>query len=72
MGQAEDGQAEQVFQYSLASDREGNTFGAFVNDDRELALCIRWNVKKIPLMAQWKSCASGDYAMALEPGQLRI
>ena len=67
MGQAEDGQAEQVFQYSLASDREGNTFGAFVNDDRELALCIRWNVKKIPLMAQWKSCASGDYAMALEP-----
>ena len=67
MDQAADGEPEQVFQHRLAADREGNTFGAFVNDERELALCIRWNVHRIPLLTQWKSCASGDYAMALEP-----
>lgn len=67
MGEPVDGAAEQVFQYQLAADKEGNTFAAFVNDERELALCIRWNRNRIPLMTQWKSCASGDYAMALEP-----
>ena len=56
-----------MFQHTLASDQDGNTFGAFVNDSLELALCIRWNVKQIPFMTQWKSSASGDYAMAMEP-----
>ena len=63
----EDGCPEQVFQYTLAADAEGNTFGAVVNDSLELALCIRWNVRSLPFMTQWKSRASCDYAMALEP-----
>ncbi|WP_243125342.1 aldose 1-epimerase family protein [Clostridium transplantifaecale] len=67
MGRAVDGEPEQVFQHTLASDQDGNTFGAFVNDGLGLALCIRWNVKQIPFMTQWKSSASGDYAMAMEP-----
>lgn len=67
MGRAADGEPEQVFQYSLKADKDGNTFGAFVNDDLALALCIRWNVSQIPFMTQWKSSASGDYGMALEP-----
>lgn len=67
MGAPEDGAAEQVFQHRPAADEEGNTFAAFVNDDLELALCIRFNREKIPFLTQWKSRASGDYAMALEP-----
>lgn len=67
MEPAEDGKPEQVFQHTLAADRDGNTFGAFVNDALGLGLCIRWNVKQLPFLTQWKSCASGDYAMALEP-----
>lgn len=67
MEEPEDGCPEQVFQYTLAADSEGNTFGAIVNDALELALCIRWNVRRLPFMTQWKSRASCDYAMALEP-----
>lgn len=63
----EDGRPEQVFQYCLAAGRDGETFGAVVNDEKELALCIRWNRGQIPFMTQWKSGASCDYAMALEP-----
>lgn len=50
-----------------AADEAGNTFAAVVNDRLGLAMCIRWNVKEIPYLTQWKTIASGDYAVALEP-----
>lgn len=62
-----DNAPEQVFLYVPAADEEGNTFAAVVNDRLGLAMCIRWNVKEIPFLTQWKTIASGDYAMALEP-----
>ncbi len=67
MGAPIDGEPEQVFQYILAEDPRGDTFAAIVNDLWEVALCIRWNKGQIPFMTQWKSRASGDYAMAVEP-----
>lgn len=67
MGTPNDGEPEQVFQHTMAADKHGYTFGAIVNDELQLALCIRWNVNQLPFMTQWKSSASGDYAMALEP-----
>lgn len=67
MGPPEDGAPEQVFQHTMAADQEGNTFGAIVNDELKTALCIRWNIRNLPLLTQWKSPASGDYAMAIEP-----
>lgn len=62
-----DNAPEQVFLYVPAADAGGNTFAAVVNDRLGLAMCIRWNVKEIPYLTQWKTIASGDYAMALEP-----
>ena len=62
-----DNAPEQVFLYVPAADEEGNTFAAVVNDRLGLAMCICWNVKEIPFLTQWKTIASGDYAMALEP-----
>lgn len=67
MGEPQAGAPEQVFQHTMAADTQGWTFGAFVNDALGLALAIRWNINQIPLLTQWKSSASGDYAMALEP-----
>lgn len=61
------GREEQVFMHVPASDEEGNTFGAFVNDELKLALVIQWNTRQIPYALQWKSTAAGDYAMAVEP-----
>ena len=62
-----DNAPEQVFLYVPAADEAGNTFAAVVNDRLGLAMCIRWNVKQIPFLTQWKTIASGDYALALEP-----
>ena len=58
---------EQVFQHELAADRNGNTFAAFVNDELQIGLCIRFEKSVIPYLTQWKSTAAGDFAMALEP-----
>ncbi|MCI8455040.1 MAG: aldose 1-epimerase family protein [Lachnospiraceae bacterium] len=67
MGEPKDGEAEQVFQCVPAADPAGNTFAAVVNDRLSFGLCIRWNVGSLPYMTLWKSGASGDYAMAMEP-----
>ena len=42
-------------------------FPAFVNDELQIGLCIRFEKSAIPYLTQWKSLASGDFAMALEP-----
>lgn len=67
MGLPRDNAPEQVFLHQCAADARGNTFGAIVNDELKLAVCIQWNIHEIPLLTQWKSEASGDYVMALEP-----
>lgn len=58
---------EQVFQHICAATPKGETFGAIINDSLELALVLRWNIRELPLLTQWKSIAAGNYAMALEP-----
>ncbi len=58
---------EQVFQHRMASDAQGETFAALVNDKLGIGMAIYWNVSVLPYMTQWKSFASGDYAMAVEP-----
>lgn len=67
MGPPRDNVPEQVFLHHCAADADGNTFGAIVNDELKTAVCIQWNIREIPLLTQWKSEASGDYVMALEP-----
>ena len=67
MDEPRDHAPEQVFQHELAADHNGNTFAAFVNDELQIGLCIRFEKSAIPYLTQWKSLASGDFAMALEP-----
>jgi len=67
MGQPKDNEPEQVFLHRLAADTNGNTFGAVVNDEMALAVCVRWNIREIPMVTQWKTEAAGDYVLALEP-----
>lgn len=67
MEQPSAGAPEQVFLHRCGARDDGGTFAAVVNDALKLALCIRWNVNVLPHLAQWKSTACGDYAMALEP-----
>jgi len=62
-----DNAPEQVFMHKMAADANGGTFAALVNDRLGIGLKISWNTTALPLLTQWKSPASGDYALAVEP-----
>ena len=62
-----DNAPEQVVIHKMAADENGNTFAALVNDRLGIGLKISWNTDALPLLTQWKSPASGDYALAVEP-----
>jgi len=62
-----DNAPEQVFIHRMAADENGDTFAALVNDRLGIGLKISWNTSALPLLTQWKSPASGDYALAVEP-----
>lgn len=62
-----DNEPERVYLHELAKDRGGNTFACLINEEMELGLRIRFSQKYLPYFVQWKSLASGDYVMGLEP-----
>ena len=59
MDEPEPGVPEQVFQHELAADQNGNTFAAFVNEELQIGLCIRFEKSAVPYLTQWKSTAPG-------------
>ncbi len=67
MGSPKTGAVEEVFIHDLAADLQGNTVVGIVNEGLEMGLCIRFNKKQLPYFMQWKSTASGDYVVGLEP-----
>lgn len=67
MGKPKDNEPEYIYIHDLASDEEGNTFVACVNDEEEIAFKLMFNKKQLPYFMEWKNTASGDYALGLEP-----
>lgn len=59
---------ECVYLHTLRGDKDGNTYAAIYNQKRRLALQLQFNTAEFPYFGQWKSIASGDYVMGLEPG----
>lgn len=58
---------EQCFYYTQRACSEGYAFGACVNEKLGLGLAVRSDPRELPLMCNWQSWASGDYAMGIEP-----
>jgi hypothetical protein len=67
-----DNAAEYVFLHELAADTAGRTFAAVVDDERQLALVIEFSVVQFPYFMEWKSTASGDYVLGLEPSNSSV
>lgn len=63
-----DGFQEHVFYIESKTDEENYTYAALVNDKLELGVYIKYNKTQLPILIEWKSMASGDYALGLEPG----
>ncbi len=59
---------EHVFYIESASNEKGDTYAALINDQLGLGVYVKYNLSELPILVEWKSMASGDYALGLEPG----
>jgi len=64
--------SEQVFLHRLGAYEDGKTFAAIVNPDLRLGMKICFNKNDLPYFMQWKSIASGDYVIGLEPANSSV
>ncbi len=58
---------EYVFLHKLAGGKNGESFAAIVNTALQIGVRIDFNRAQLPFFAEWKSIASGDYVLGLEP-----
>lgn len=67
-----DGEPESVFLHQLAADQEGNTFAGIIQEKLGLGIQISFNQNQLPHFMEWKSIASGDYVVGLEPANSTV
>ena len=67
-----DNEPEYVFIHDVRTDRDGDTCAIAVNEKLELGFRIGWNTKNLPWFMEWKSTASGDYVIGLEPANSSV
>lgn len=72
VGAPVDNLPESVLLHELAADEHGDTFAALVNRKLGLGLMIEFNKADFPYFMQWKSMASGDYVLGLEPANSSV
>ncbi len=66
------GAPEQVFIHKLQADSDENTFAAIINENINLGIKLNFNKSVLPRFMEWKSIASGDYVMGLEPANSNV
>lgn len=59
------GADENAFVRKMATDSEGFSKACAYNDRLGLGLYVRYNVKEMPNMIEWKAMSSGDYVVGL-------
>jgi hypothetical protein len=62
-----DNEPERVYLHELAADQNGDSFACIFNMQKNIGIKIKFNKLYLPKFVQWKSIASGDYVMGLEP-----
>ncbi len=72
MDPPKDGEPEYVFIHDLAPEADGTLRAVAVNEALGLGLEVAWNEENLPYFMQWKSVASGDYVIGLEPANSSV
>lgn len=72
MDTPKDNEPEYVFIHDLKTDENGDTEVLVVNRPLGLGLKISYNVKYLSYFMEWKSTASGDYVIGLEPANSSV
>lgn len=68
----QDNYMEQLFYHELAADKGGITCVVVINDNLGIGVYIKYNINQLPKLNQWKSMASGDYALGLSPANCNV
>lgn len=67
-----DGFEEQVFFHSQKGDENGFAQANIVNPHLKMKACVQHDTSSLPILAQWKSMKSTDYALGIEPSNSYI
>lgn len=67
MDAPKDNEPEYVFIHDLLADEKGNSQVYVLNDKLGLGVKLEFARKNLPYFMEWKSTASGDYVLGLEP-----
>jgi hypothetical protein len=64
-------ETEWVYYHKCRGADDGTAYAAFVNrayrDGRGIGVYVRWNLRQMPWLIQWKMPAQGHYVTAIEP-----
>lgn len=63
---------ESVYVHDLAADGDGRTFAAIANPSLGLAVSLEFPADQATHFMEWKSMASGDYVVGLEPSNADV
>ena len=72
MDPPKDLEPEYVFIHDIQADKDGNVTVMAVNEKLELGLKLCYNTRYLPYFMEWKSTASGDYVIGLEPANSSV
>ena len=67
-----DNECEYVFIHDMQSDKNLDTMVLVANHELNIGLTIEFNQKNLPYFMEWKSMASGDYVLGLEPSNSSV
>lgn len=65
-------ECEYVYIHDMQSDENLNTMVLVANHTLNIGLTIEFNQKNLPYFMEWKSLASGDYVLGLEPSNSSV
>ena len=72
MDPPKDLEPEYVFIHDIQADKDGNVTVMAVNEKLELGIKLCYNTRYLPYFMEWKSTASGDYVIGLEPANSSV
>ena len=67
-----DNEPEYVFIHDVVPTAEGKVPVAVVNESLQIGLLIEYSAENLPYFMEWKSIASGDYVIGLEPANSSV
>ena len=67
-----DNEPEAVFLHELYAEENGKTEVAVINPKLGLGFSVEFSGKELPYFMEWKSTASGDYVVGLEPANSSV